>query len=31
MLVEGQMDGGSVHMIGHALYEQSTYDEKGKP
>jgi xanthine dehydrogenase molybdenum-binding subunit len=27
--VEGQMDGGSVHMIGHALYERSDYDEKG--
>jgi CO/xanthine dehydrogenase Mo-binding subunit len=29
LLVEGQMDGGSVHMIGHALYERSAYDEKG--
>jgi CO/xanthine dehydrogenase Mo-binding subunit len=29
LLVEGQMDGGSVHMIGHALYERSDYDEKG--
>jgi CO/xanthine dehydrogenase Mo-binding subunit len=30
LLVEGQMDGGSVHMIGHALYEQSAYDERGE-
>jgi CO/xanthine dehydrogenase Mo-binding subunit len=30
LLVEGQMDGGSVHMIGHALYERSDYDEKGQ-
>ncbi len=31
LLVEGQMDGGSVHMIGQGLYEQSRYDEKGRP
>ncbi|OGO42719.1 MAG: hypothetical protein A2Z05_06840 [Chloroflexi bacterium RBG_16_60_22] len=31
LLVEGQMDGGSVHMIGHALYEQSSYGKKGEP
>jgi CO/xanthine dehydrogenase Mo-binding subunit len=30
-LVEGQMDGGSVHMIGQGLYEQSLYGEKGQP
>lgn len=30
LLVEGQMDGGSAHMIGQALYEISLYDEKGK-
>ena len=31
LLVEGQMDGGSVHMIGQGLYEQSLYGEKGEP
>jgi 4-hydroxybenzoyl-CoA reductase subunit alpha len=30
LLVEGQMDGGSVHMVGHALFERSDYDEKGE-
>jgi len=30
LLVEGQMDGGSVHMIGQALHEISLYDEKGQ-
>jgi CO/xanthine dehydrogenase Mo-binding subunit len=30
LLVEGQMDGGSVHMIGQGLYEESLYDEKGR-
>jgi carbon-monoxide dehydrogenase large subunit len=29
LLVNGQMDGGSVHMIGQGLYE-SLYDEKGR-
>ncbi len=30
LLVEGQMDGGSAHMIGQALYEISLYNEKGQ-
>jgi CO/xanthine dehydrogenase Mo-binding subunit len=30
LLVEGQMDGGSVHMIGQGLYEISLYDEAGR-
>jgi len=30
LLVEGQMDGGSVHMIGQGLYEQSLYNNKGQ-
>jgi CO/xanthine dehydrogenase Mo-binding subunit len=30
LLVEGQMDGGSVHMIGHGLYEEALYNEKGQ-
>ncbi len=30
LLVEGQMDGGSAHMIGQALFEQSLYNEKGQ-
>ncbi len=30
LLVEGQMDGGSAHMIGQALFEQSFYNEKGQ-
>ena len=30
LLVNGQMDGGSVHMIGQGLYEESLYDEKGR-
>jgi CO/xanthine dehydrogenase Mo-binding subunit len=31
LLVEGQMDGGSVHMIGQGLYEESLYDDQGRP
>jgi CO/xanthine dehydrogenase Mo-binding subunit len=31
LLVEGQMDGGSAHMIGQALYEISLYNKKGVP
>lgn len=30
LLVTGQMDGGSVHMIGQGLYEISLYNEKGQ-
>jgi len=30
LLVTGQMDGGSVHMIGQGLYEESLYNEKGQ-
>jgi CO/xanthine dehydrogenase Mo-binding subunit len=29
LLVEGQMDGGSAHMIGQGLYEISLYNDKG--
>jgi CO/xanthine dehydrogenase Mo-binding subunit len=29
-LLEGQANGGSAHMTGHALYEESLYDEKGR-
>jgi len=29
-LLEGQVNGGSAHMTGHALIEESLYDEKGK-
>jgi len=29
-LLEGQVMGGSAHMTGQALYEQSLYDEKGR-
>ena len=29
-LLEGQVIGGSAHMAGHALYEESLYDEKGR-
>jgi 4-hydroxybenzoyl-CoA reductase subunit alpha len=28
-LLEGQVNGGSAHMTGHALIEESLYDEKG--
>jgi CO/xanthine dehydrogenase Mo-binding subunit len=28
-MLEGQVNGGSAHMAGHALYEESLYDEKG--
>lgn len=30
LLVTGQMDGGSVHMIGQGLYEEALYNEKGQ-
>ena len=30
LLVEGQMDGGSAHMIGQALSEISLYNDKGQ-
>jgi len=29
-MLEGQANGGSAHMTGHALYEESLYDEKGR-
>lgn len=29
-LLEGQVNGGSAHMAGQALYEESLYDEKGR-
>jgi CO/xanthine dehydrogenase Mo-binding subunit len=29
-LLEGQVNGGSAHMTGHALTEESLYDEKGR-
>jgi CO/xanthine dehydrogenase Mo-binding subunit len=29
-MLEGQVNGGSAHMAGHALYEESLYDEKGR-
>ena len=28
-MLEGQVNGGSAHMVGHALFEESLYDEKG--
>jgi CO/xanthine dehydrogenase Mo-binding subunit len=30
-MLEGQVNGGSAHMTGHALWEESLYDEKGRP
>ena len=30
-MLEGQVNGGSAHMTGHALWEESLYDEKGLP
>jgi len=30
LMLDGQVLGGSTHMIGHALYEESLYDEKGR-
>ena len=30
-MLEGQVNGGSAHMSGHALWEESLYDEKGVP
>jgi CO/xanthine dehydrogenase Mo-binding subunit len=29
-LLEGQVNGGSAHMAGHALFEESLYDDKGR-
>jgi CO/xanthine dehydrogenase Mo-binding subunit len=29
-MLEGQVNGGSAHMTGHALFEESLYDEKGR-
>jgi len=29
VMLEGQVNGGSAHMTGHALLEESLYDEKG--
>lgn len=29
MLLDGQVIGGSVHMMGHGLFEESLYDAKG--
>ena len=30
-LLEGQVNGGSAHMTGHALTEECLYDEKARP
>jgi len=30
LLVAGQLDGGSVHMIGQGLYEEALYNDKGQ-
>jgi carbon-monoxide dehydrogenase large subunit len=30
LLVEGQVHGGIAHSIGHALFEQTVYDENGQ-
>jgi len=30
LLVEGQLDGGSVHMIGQGLYEEALYNKSGQ-
>jgi CO/xanthine dehydrogenase Mo-binding subunit len=30
VMLEGQVNGGSAHMAGHALLEESLYDEKGR-
>jgi CO/xanthine dehydrogenase Mo-binding subunit len=29
-MLEGQVNGGSAHMSGHALFEESLYDEEGR-
>jgi CO/xanthine dehydrogenase Mo-binding subunit len=29
-LLEGQVNGGSAHMAGHALFEESLYDDKAR-
>ncbi len=31
LLVDGQIEGGAVHMIGQGLFEESLWDEKGHP
>ena len=30
VMLEGQVNGGSAHMTGHALFEESLYDAKGR-
>lgn len=30
VMLEGQVNGGSAHMCGHALMEEALYDEKGR-
>ncbi len=30
VMLEGQVNGGSAHMTGHSLMEESLYDEKGR-
>ena len=30
VMLDGQVNGGSAHMTGHALLEESLYDEKGR-
>ena len=30
LLLEGQVNGGSTHLAGQALFEESLYDEKGR-
>ncbi|MCX8021975.1 MAG: xanthine dehydrogenase family protein molybdopterin-binding subunit [Syntrophorhabdaceae bacterium] len=30
VMLEGQVNGGSAHMTGHALLEESLYDDKGR-
>lgn len=30
VMLEGQVNGGSAHMVGHSLLEESIYDEKGR-
>jgi CO/xanthine dehydrogenase Mo-binding subunit len=30
VMLEGQVNGGSAHLTGHALFEESLYDERGR-
>jgi 4-hydroxybenzoyl-CoA reductase subunit alpha len=30
VMLEGQVNGGSAHMVGHTLLEESLYDERGR-